>query len=865
VTPGTEADLPLLASVAPPVPVGGLFDYLVPERLAEQVVPGVRAMVPFGGRSLSAMVVQVERRAPPPGVKLKALQRLVDQVPLASPDILELGRWMAHRLGCSVGEALDAALPRAARDGRSGRMIEEVRLAMEPRAARPFVEALQARREKQARALRILADRGGVMPTRELMNLAHVSRSPIESLAKVGHVTFGKVAARNDPLGGVEVARRPPLELTAAQQGVFEHIVGALALDQGLHGESPPPPKPILLHGVTGSGKTEVYLQALDRVVAAGRQGIVLVPEISLTPQTTRRFRERFDRVAVLHSHLTDAERNDQWRAIRRGEADVVVGARSAVFAPVPKLGLIVLDEEHETSFKQGNVPRYHAREVAVERARTTGALVLLGTATPSLEAFQHARDGVYERLELNERVAGGRTPEVHMVDLSVEERRKRFAYISDPLRAAMDDVLARHGQVILFLNRRGWAPVLLCRTCRKALHCPDCAVSMTMHQRANRILCHYCGHEEPPPDKCRDCGQVLAPLGFGTEKVEEEVKRTFPHAHVARMDSDTMSGRGAHEKVLDAFGAGKIDVLVGTQMIAKGLDFPNALLVGVLCADSALFLPDYRASERTFQLLAQVTGRTGRGPKGGRVVVQAYDPKHVAIKTGVAQDYMAFARHELPDREALGYPPFGRIVRVVVQGPDERAVIKRAAELGRVLRAATGHPDAADAAQHAAEVAAAKAAARAAEDAKLRALEEKVRAARAERERAEAAAGSLLFPDALAPRPGTGSDTGSDTAAASARASGPSADAPLAAPRPAGRKRKGAADVVIPDEPLDVLVMGPAPAPIPRINKQHRVHLVAKCADDAGVEALLTALEGRTQPVRHVRVLVDVDPMGML
>ncbi len=868
--------LPLLASVAPPVPVGGLFDYVVPDALAETVVPGVRALVPFGGRTLTAMVVRVERKAPPDGVTLKPLRKLVDDKPLAGADILSLGQWMAHRLGCSVGEALDATLPRAARDGRGGRTVEEAHLVGEPRAMRSVVEELVTKREKQARALRILADRGGVLPVRELMNLAHVSRSPIDSLAKAGHVTLQRVVARNDPLGGGHVPRRPPLALTERQQQVFDRVVEALELPpegRPAPTDAPDPahaddasgaaplrvPKPILLHGVTGSGKTEIYLQVLDRVVKAGRQGIVLVPEISLTPQTVRRFRERFDRVAVLHSHLTDAERHDQWKAIRRGEADVVVGARSAVFAPVPKLGLVVLDEEHETSFKQNNVPRYHAREVAVERARTTGALVLMGTATPSLEAWHRANEGEYERLTMEERVAGGRTPEVQIVDLKVEERRKRFTYLSDALRAAMEDVLARHGQIILFLNRRGWAPVLLCRTCRTALKCPDCDVSMTLHQRAHRVLCHYCGHEEPPPTMCRGCGNRLAPLGFGTEKVEQEVKQAFPSAHVARMDSDTMSGRGAHEKVLDAFGEGKVDVLVGTQMIAKGLDFPNALLVGVLCADSALFLPDYRAAERTFQLLTQVTGRTGRGPKGGRVVVQAYDPRHIAIRTGVAQGYASFARWELEEREALGYPPFGRLLRIVVQGPDEMGATKRAVELGRVLRRAAGLRDPAELAAMAAAAAREGSEAQAGPGAET--VAEDARPARS----ADGVGGAgdvdpTRVADASAPAPGA--------LFPGVEPDAPSSRAKASTPRTAPKKpapRDPLADIVVPPVPLDVMVLGPAPAPIPRINKQHRVHLIAKCADDAGIEALLTALEGRTQPVRHVRVLVDVDPLSML
>jgi len=804
-------DPPMLASVAPPLPVAGLFDYRVPEGLVDRVVPGVRALVPFGPRSMTAMVVKVERRAPPPGVSLKPLLQLVDDEPLAGPDILELGEWMSQRLGCSVGEALDAALPRAARTGRGGRRVEQVRLVLEPAAARALVDDLQAKREKQARTLRILIDRGGLLHTRELMSLAHVSRSPITSLEKSKAVQLERVLAPNDPLGAMQVERRPKLELTPEQAGVLARLEELVTIPPtpAPAGEAAVPatsPRPVLLHGVTGSGKTEIYLQLLDRVVRDGRQGIVLVPEISLTPQTVRRFRERFERVAVLHSHLTDAERHDQWRAIRRGEADVVVGARSAVFAPVPSLGLIVLDEEHETSFKQQNVPRYHAREVAIERARITGGLVVLGTATPSLEAWQRAvgEDAEYERLVMNERVAGGRTPEIQIVDLTVEERRKSYSMLSDPLRAGMEHALSREGQVLLFLNRRGWAPVLLCRTCRAGLKCPHCEVSMTLHQRVNRVLCHYCGHEEPPPKMCRGCGAALAPLGFGTEKVEQEVRQVFPRARIARMDSDTMSGRGAHEKVLDAFGRGAVDVLVGTQMIAKGLDFPNALLVGVLCADSALFLPDYRAAERTFQLLAQVTGRTGRGPKGGRVVVQAYDPRHVAIRTGVNQDFEAFARHELPEREALGYPPFGRIVRVVVQAPELSAAMKRAGELAHVMRVAVG---------------------------------------------AEVALPPEPEPvvEAPPPPPTTGA-LFPEAAPASPPAAEPAAAAP-AGPR----------------EPLDVLVLGPAPAPIPRINNQHRVHLVAKCADDEGVEALLEVLAGKTQPVKKVRALVDVDPLSML
>jgi len=824
-------ELPLLAAVAPPLPVPGLFDYLVPESLASSVVPGVRALVPFGGRTLTAMVVEVGRRAPPAGVEPRPLLRLVESQPLAGPDILQLAGWMARMYGCSVGEALDAALPRAARLGRSAQQVEQAVLLVAREVARQAVEQLLPRREKQARALRILLDRGGCLPARELMSLAHVSRSPLESLARAGQLRLEHVRAEPDRLLGGPVERRPPLALTEEQAAALARLLERF---DGLQADPGAGRQPVLLHGVTGSGKTEIYLQLLAHAVAAGRQGIVLVPEISLTPQTVRRFRERFERVAVLHSHLTDRERHEQWCAIRDGAADVVVGARSAVFAPLQRLGVIVLDEEHETSFKQQNVPRYHARDVACERARLSGALVLFGTATPSLETWQQCRLARTERLVLSQRVAGGRTPEVQVVDLTSEQRRKSFSFLTDPLRSAMADALGRQGQVLLFLNRRGWAPVLLCRSCRGALHCPHCAVSMTLHQRIGRVLCHYCGHEEPPPAACRVCGQRLSPLGFGTEKVEQEVAQAFPGAHVARMDSDTMSGRGAHEKLLDAFARGAIDVLVGTQMIAKGLDFPNALLVGVLCADSALFLPDYRAAERTFQLLAQVTGRTGRGPKGGRVVVQAYDPRHLSIRAGVAQDFEAFARQELSEREALGYPPFGRIVRIVIQGPQEEGVRRRASEVGRLLRRALGLPEVEPAGSGSPGVGS-----------------------------AAASAGSSPAAGGAGPAPASRAAPGAHGTALRGQA-GLFADWP--APDGAAPQARPAVPQPAPaGPPAAVELLGPAAAPIPRINRQHRSHLVAKCAGDAEVERVLAALVGHCAPVRRVRVLVDVDPMSML
>jgi len=678
------------ARVAPPLPVAGLYSYSVPPALLERVVPGVRVLVPFGKRRLAAVCVGVDEQPPPPGVEVKPLVGLVDDQPLVGADVLQLTAWVATATGCSWGEALDATLPPAVKAGRGGRVVEEAVLLGDPRLMRGHVDALQEKHEKQARALRILAERGGTLTVHELRSLAHISRSPLATLAKAGLIELRKAREVRDPLAATPVDRTPHLALTKSQREVTDRLIAAL--DRAAAPGGGPASRAFLLHGVTGSGKTEVYLQLLSEVVSRGRQGIVLVPEIALTPQTVKRFRERFARVAVLHSHLTDAERAAQWRQIRAGEADVVVGARSAVFAPVPNLGLIVMDEEHETSFKQQNVPRYHARDVAIERGRLTGAVVVLGTATPSLEAWHAAQDGQLGLLELHDRVAGGRAPDIVMVDLTVEQRRGgAFSFLSDPLQAGMDDALSRGGQVLLFLNRRGWSPVLLCRKCKQSLKCLHCDVSMTLHRKANRVICHYCGTEKAPPRECPACRGPLLPLGYGTEKVEEEVRQRFLHASVARMDSDTMSGRGAHEGALADFAAHRTQVLIGTQMIAKGLDFPNVLLVGVICADSALFLPDYRAAERTFQLLAQVVGRTGRGPQGGRVVVQAFDPRHMAIRLGVNQDYAAFATAELAARRDSGYPPFSRLVRVVIHAPDEAHARTRAHELARKLRGEAG------------------------------------------------------------------------------------------------------------------------------------------------------------------------------
>jgi primosomal protein N' (replication factor Y) len=454
----------------------------------------------------------------------------------------------------------------------------------------------------------------------------------------------------------------------------------------------------ILIHGVTGSGKTEVYIQAIQEVIRFGRQAIVLVPEISLTPQTVERFRQRFGAVAVLHSHLSDAERHWHWQQIAEGAVSVVVGARSAIFAPAPNLGLIVLDEEHETSFKQESVPRYHARDVAVARAEAEGIPLVLGSATPSLESWHRAQTGAYTLVEMPRRVLDRPLPMVGTIDLRGQQARGELSRgaISRQMHAAMSAALEEGGQVILLLNRRGFSTHIQCPACGHVVRCPECDIALTHHRTEAIALCHYCDYEIPAPATCPVCGFAgIRYSGLGTQRLEAEVHARFPNVLALRMDTDAMQAHGSHERALSAFRSGKVRILLGTQMIAKGLDFPNVTLVGVINADTALHLPDFRAAERTFQLVTQVAGRTGRGPKGGRVLVQTFSPDHPAIQAAVRHDYAAFAAGELPIRQMLRYPPFASMIRLVVRGPVEPVAAEFAGYIVERLRTALSEPQA--------------------------------------------------------------------------------------------------------------------------------------------------------------------------
>lgn len=661
-----------VATVVLPDGVDKPLDYLVPERLVGTVEPGRRVTVPLGraNREQIAYCVAI-RSGELPLAPLKEVIGVEDPAPLLSPRMLELTKWMAERWLARWGEVLEAVLPSGVRLARGTR--QEALLVASGTAPARRPTAPQAR---------VLAAAATPTTAAELARVAECGRSVISRLVETGLLIDAGTRQREP---GRAAARAPlphhrPSELSPAQQGALDAILAPLR--ERRH-------ETILLFGVTGSGKTEVYLRAVEETLAQGRQAIILVPEISLTPQTCDRFRSRFGTVAVLHSHLTAVERHAEWREIASGRVGVVVGARSAVFAPTPRLGLIVIDEEHETSFKQATAPRYHARDVAEWIARSAGIPLVLGSATPSLETFARCLDSSWRMCRLPDRVGGSQLPAVITVDLRDAQSRARGA-LSPRLVAGIKWALASGGQVMLLLNRRGFATHVQCRACGHSARCNQCDLALTLHQPGNRGICHGCGLITRLPADCPECrAPQLSQRGTGTQKLEEQVRTLFPGVRVARMDTDTMRTRGSHERTLDAFRARELDILVGTQMIAKGLDFPDVMLVGVVNADAALHLADFRAAERTCQLVTQVAGRSGRGALGGRVVVQTSTPEHPAIRSAGRHDYEAFVRHELPIREALLYPPYGSVVRFVVRSHREEAAAAWAGTLTDRLRAA--------------------------------------------------------------------------------------------------------------------------------------------------------------------------------
>ena len=671
------------AEVVLPVPVPRTYTYEVPPALAERVVPGSRVVVPVRRRQVVGLVLGVD--VPAPDVPARPIALAPDDEPAVSAALIELGRWVGSYYGAPLGLALRALLPGALWSVRrpAGPPEQAERVLVLTEALPSLLERERAFRSAPKRRVgyEALEALGGSAPLRHLVDRLGLSRAVLDGLVKQGLARYTDVPRPRDPFA--DLSSPPPPSLTEGQRAVVAGIAAT------------PADIPVLIHGVTGSGKTLVYLELLRGLVAAGQGAILLVPEIALTPQTVARVRGVFgDQVAVLHSGLSDGERADAWRALRRGERRVAVGPRSAVFAPVQRLAAIVVDEEHEASYKQGSAPRYHARDVALARARLEGARVILGSATPSLETLQLARTGRVCTFALPERIGARPLPPVDVIDLRSTPRvpEARGIAWTEPLDHAVRGALARSEQVILLLNRRGFATYLQCPACGDVRDCPHCAISLTVHQTPRALRCHYCGHEEPIPTVCRVCGKETQRMrGLGTQQLEHFVSRRFPEARIARMDLDTTSTKWAHHRILERMALGKLDILLGTQMIAKGLDFPNVTVVGVVDADTGLHLPDFRAGERTFQLVAQVAGRAGRGPKGGRVFVQTRAPDHHAIRAAAAHSVADFAAAEVPLRASPNpaYPPHVGLARFVAVHEDERLAQEAAEGVAAWLRRA--------------------------------------------------------------------------------------------------------------------------------------------------------------------------------
>ena len=676
-----------LVDVAVPVPLRRTFTYRVPESLRGRIEPGSRVAVPFGPRKLAAIVL-AELDEAPAGARLKDLAGLLDRQPLFNPELLAFLRTAADYYLHPVGEVLRAAAPalpseamRALQQGGfldPGETLPGVRVATRTALfVRPVPGAERPARlgSSQSKLLQLLDERGEV-PLDELR--AHIKnpRGVVRTLEARGVCQSLEREVPSDRFFSTEVAPEAAPEPTSAQRRAVEAINGRLGRGGGF-----------LLHGVTGSGKTEVYLRVIAEARARGLGGLMLVPEIALTPQLVSRFRARFgDEIAVLHSELTERERNDAWRALRAGRVSLAIGARSALFAPVERLGVIVVDEEHDGSFKQEDGFRYQARDMALLRAHRAGAVCVLGSATPSLESYQLCSISKLERLSLPERATAHPLPPVELVDLGRHRSGpSRHRLLTGPLHQALTACLEAQEQAILFLNRRGFAPSMRCEACGELQQCPACSVTLTQHRRQGMLRCHYCDHAAPVDRPCAACGgKRFEELGLGTEQLQDALSEVFPTARVARLDRDTASGKGV-EAVLDRLRRREVDFLVGTQMVTKGHDLPGVTLVGVLLADQALAFPDFRAPERTFQLLAQVAGRAGRGDRAGRVLLQTYQPEHYALHYARTHDYEGFCGAELRARRELGYPPFGRLAAVRVDAMDEGRARAAAQALARI------------------------------------------------------------------------------------------------------------------------------------------------------------------------------------
>ena len=696
----------------PAAQVNRPFDYQVPEAYQDSLQLGMRVQVPFGNRQLLGFVVGIHHTSDFKGT-LKPITAVLDYESFINEELLDLSEHLAQTLHAFRINVLQAMLPAMLKvkyqniflihqpqalsdyqvpsdwlnqsqldkdqveahlsrnqikqlldqgalelvyqvqDQTTTKTQTLIELAMPAEAIEQVIQGLPARSQKVAQLLTYLLESGQPqLEQQALLADSQVSASSLKTALKHGYIKSQKVSVYRDPLAHLEVEQSQSRTLTEAQEAVYEQVAQALEAHQD---------QTFLLEGVTGSGKTEVYLQLMAKASQMGRGAILLVPEIALTPQMVRQVKSRFQTgVAVLHSGLTNSQKYDEWRRIIRGQATIVVGARSSIFAPIRDLGLVIIDEEHETTYKQSDTPRYHAREVAIWRCHYHQAPLLLGSATPSLESRSRAQVGRYQHLRLPERVNGRPLPPVTLVDMTKEMAQQTTDELSSVLKDKIADRLAKGQQIVLLLNRRGYASYMLCRECGQVIQCPRCDISLTYHKHEHRLKCHYCDYQSPVPDHCPNChSDYLRTFGLGTQKIEELLNQHFPDARVIRMDMDTTRKKGQHEALLDRFRRHEADILLGTQMIAKGLDFENVTLVGVINADTALNLPDFRAGEKTFQLLTQVAGRTGRGRFEGEVLIQTYNPDHYVMQLAQQHDYESFFYYEMKRRHLGHYPPY--------------------------------------------------------------------------------------------------------------------------------------------------------------------------------------------------------------
>jgi primosomal protein N' (replication factor Y) len=671
-----------LVEVALPVPLFQTFTYAVPDELERPPVAGARLVVPFRNRKEIGICLG-PASGEGKGKRLKRIIEVPDETPALSEQMITLCHWMADYYVVPIGIALRSALPAAMTGATNPQPARKTHRVVRLREDLPTLthrEKAFARAPQQRALFELIESLGGTSTLEHLLERLAFSPSVLKALEKRGLIQVEAEAIDRDPFATRPPDRAPRHSPTNPQADAVRRLEAGGAGDV------------FLLHGITGSGKTLVYIELLREIVdVRGRTAIVLVPEIALTPQTVDRFRAVFgDRIAVLHSALSDGERYDAWLALKRGDKRIVVGARSAIFAPLADLGAIIVDEEHEASYKQGENPRYHARELAIVRARLEGAVVVLGSATPSLESWTNAVAGKFDLITLPDRVGGGRLPEVSVVDLRhrpVPNADSSIgtgyeSIIREELDTALAATLVREEQSILLLNRRGYSSFVQCNDCGDVVVCPNCSITLTHHRAPERLLCHYCAHQEPIRLSCARCGgSTLRNRGLGTQQVERLISERFPSARIARMDVDTTSGKWAHAEILDRVASREVDILLGTQMIAKGLDFPNVTLVGVVDADVGINLPDFRASERCFQLLSQVAGRAGRGPKGGQVLIQTRLPSHHAVRCALTHDYHTFVREELEGRDSPPYPPNIRLANIVFSGTDQHATAAIATE----------------------------------------------------------------------------------------------------------------------------------------------------------------------------------------